>query len=386
MGKRMQEKPTINLGLEGIYFGESRIAMIDGINGRLYYCGYSIESLAENSTYEETCYLILHGRLPKGEELEKFSAMMKESRDIPQNILDLIKDMAKTAMPMDILRTAMSALPAYQKKQSGNPDEENFAESINIISKSTSIIAAIERIRKGLDYIKPDHSLGHAANFLYMLKGTAPDSKHARILDIMMILHAEHGSNASTFTAIAAASTLSDLYSAIVAGICALKGPLHGGADEASLSMLYAIGEPENTSTYIEDALSGKKRIMGFGHRIYKNYDPRARIIKKYLEELEGDADEKIRKLAKIEMEAEKIMIERLGKQKGIWPNVDFFSGPVYLSLGIPKEIFTPLFAASRSVGWCAHVIEYWKNNRLIRPLDYYSGEIDLEYKLISER
>ena len=382
----MQEKPKINLGLEGIYFTESRIAMIDGINGRLYYCGYSIESLAENSTYEETCYLILHGKLPKKEELERFSAMMKESREIPQNILSLIKDMAKTALPMDILRTAISALPAYQKKRYEDIDEENFAESINIISKSTSIIAAIERFRKGLDYIKPDSSLGHAANFLYMLKGAQPDSKHARILDIMMILHAEHGSNASTFTAIAAASTLSDLYSAIVAGICALKGPLHGGADEASLRMLYAIGEPENTSKYIEDALSGKKRIMGFGHRIYKNYDPRARIIKKYLEELEGDADEKIRKLAKIEMEAEKIMIERLGKQKGIWPNVDFFSGPVYLSLGIPQEIFTPLFAASRSVGWCAHVIEYWKTNRLIRPLDYYTGEIDLEYMPISKR
>ena len=382
----MQEKPKINLGLEGIYFTESRIAMIDGINGRLYYCGYSIESLAENSTYEETCYLILHGKLPKKEELERFSAMMKESREIPQNILSLIKDMAKTALPMDILRTAISALPAYQKKRYEDIDEENFAESINIISKSTSIIAAIERFRKGLDYIKPDSSLGHAANFLYMLKGTPPDSKHARILDIMMILHAEHGSNASTFTAIAAASTLSDLYSAIVAGICALKGPLHGGADEASLRMLYAIGEPENTSKYIEDALSGKKRIMGFGHRIYKNYDPRARIIKKYLEELEGDSDEKIRKLAKIEMEAEKIMIERLGKQKGIWPNVDFFSGPVYLSLGISQEIFTPLFAASRSVGWCAHVIEYWKTNRLIRPLDYYTGEIDLEYMPISKR
>ena len=382
----MQEKPKINLGLEGIYFTESRIAMIDGINGRLYYCGYSIASLAENSTYEETCYLILHGRLPKTEELKKFSAMMKESREIPQNVLSLIKDMAKTAVPMDILRTAISALPAYQKKRYEDPDEENFAESINIISKSTSIIAAIERFRKGLDYIKPDSSLGHAANFLYMLKGAQPDSKHARILDIMMILHAEHGSNASTFTAIAAASTLSDLYSAIVAGICALKGPLHGGADEASLRMLYAIGEPENTSKYIEDALSGKKRIMGFGHRIYKNYDPRARIIKKYLEELEGDADEKIRKLAKIEMEAEKIMIERLGKQKGIWPNVDFFSGPVYLSLGISQEIFTPLFAASRSVGWCAHVIEYWKTNRLIRPLDYYTGEIDMEYTPISER
>ena len=382
----MQEKPKINLGLEGIYFTESRIAMIDGINGRLYYCGYPIASLAENSTYEETCYLILHGRLPKTEELEKFSAMMKESREIPQNVLSLIKDMAKTAVPMDILRTAISALPAYQKKRYENPDEENFAESINIISKSTSIIAAIERFRKGLDYIKPDSSLGHAANFLYMLKGAQPDSKHARILDIMMILHAEHGSNASTFTAIAAASTLSDLYSAIVAGICALKGPLHGGADEASLRMLYAIGEPENTSKYIEDALSGKKRIMGFGHRIYKNYDPRARIIKKYLEELEGDADEKIRKLAKIEMEAEKIMIERLGKQKGIWPNVDFFSGPVYLSLGIPQEIFTPLFAASRSVGWCAHVREYLKTNRLIRPLDYYTGEIDLEYIPISKR
>ena len=382
----MQEKPKINLGLEGVYFSESRIAMIDGINGRLYYCGYSIASLAENSTYEETCYLILHGRLPTEKELEKFSAMMKSFRELPDGIIRLIKEMAKNTVPMDTLRTAISALPAYQSSKYENPEEENFAESVNIISKSTSIIAAIERFRNGLDYIRPDTSLGHAANFLYMLKGSIPDERHSKILDVMMILHAEHGSNASTFTSIAAASTLSDLYSAITAGISALKGPLHGGADEAALRMLYAIGEPENTAKYIDDALSGKKRIMGFGHRIYKTYDPRARIIKKYLEELESDANAEVRKLAKIEMEAEKIMIDRLGKQKGIWPNVDFFSGPVYISLGISKEIFTPLFAASRSVGWCAHVIEYWKNNRLIRPLDYYTGETDLEYSSISER
>ncbi len=382
----MPEKPAINHGLDGIYFAESKIAMIDGHGGRLYYRGYPIEVLAQNSSYEEVCYLILYGRLPSKSELEVFTSQLKGFRDIPDAVLGMVREMAAKSDPMDTLRTALSALPAYDKDAYDSSYDANMRKSIRLVSVVASLTAAIGRFRNGAEYAMPDKSLDHAENFLYMLKGEKPSEKEAKIIDIMMILHAEHGSNASTFTTIAAGSTLSDMYAAVTAGVSALKGPLHGGADEAALRMLYAIGDPENTERYIEEALAGKQRIMGFGHRIYKTYDPRAKIIKAYLEDLQKNSSEEIKRLTAIELRAEKIMVERLGKEKGIWPNVDFFSGPVYASVGIPLELFTPLFATSRMVGWCAHMIEYWQNNRLIRPLDYYTGELDLKYVPLGQR
>jgi len=234
--------------------------------------------------------------------------------------------------------------------------------------------------------VAPDKSMGVAQNMLYMLKGKKPDEKEAKMLDVMMLLHAEHSSNASTFCTIVAGSTLADIYSAVTAGICALKGPLHGGADEKALDMMKAIGDPNNTEKYIEDALAGKKRVMGFGHRVYKAYDPRAKVIKAYLEEIQNGSTMEVQTLTAIALRAEKMMVEKLGQTKGIWPNVDFFSGPVYTYIGIPKSLFTPLFAASRSPGWCAHMLEYWQDNRLIRPLDYYNGQVDLQYTPIEQR
>ena len=383
----MEEKPKeVHYGLEGVYFTDSRISKVDGINGRLYYRGYAIEDIAKYSSFEETCYLLLYGRLPRKEELDSFSKAMAAERDLPDFILDMIGKLSGKEKQMHILSAALSALSAFDTEVEDQSPEANMRKSIRLISKLSSIVAAMGSAAFGNGYTKPSKELGHAENFLSMLTGKKPDASKSRMLDKMLILHAEHSSNASTFACLVSASTLSDMYLSVVAGISALKGPLHGGADENALAMLHEIGNPDNAEEYIEQALAGKKRIMGFGHRVYKTYDPRARIIKKYLMKLQSDSTEEVQNLSGIALAAEKIMVERLGKSHNIWPNVDFFSGPVYRHIGIPIEIFTPLFAVSRMPGWCAHMLEYWNNNRLIRPLDYYKGPLDLKYVPIEQR
>ena len=379
--------PTIIKGLEGVYFTETKICKVDGLRGRLWYRGYSIESLAKNSSFEEVSYLILYGRLPKKDELDGFKARLISSMALDNGIVELLKSLNGKMLPMDILRTAVSAMPAFsEKKVYQNDSEEHIAESIEIIGRIAGVVATIGAMMNNLGYSKPDSSRGIAYNILYMMTGKKPEEKAAKMLDVMMILHAEHSSNASTFSTIVAGSTMADLYSAITAGICALKGPLHGGADEKALDMMKDIGDPNNTEKYIEDALAGKKRIMGFGHRVYKTYDPRAKVIKAYLEDIQNGSTMEVQTLTAIALKAEKLMIDKLGESKGIWPNVDFFSGPVYTYIGIPKSLFTPLFAASRSPGWCAHMLEYWQDNRLIRPLDYYNGQLDIPYTPIDQR
>ncbi len=379
------DTPKISSGLEGIYITNSSICKVDGINGRLWYRGYSIETLAENSNFEEVSYLLIYGALPNKEQMDVFSKGLKRYRELNQTTIDIISKMVGKADPMDILRTAVSALPADDKYAYENSDDQNARKSIMLISKVASITATIGRMIAGKTYVKPNDDLNHASNFLYMLNGSKPNDRDSKVIDLMLVLHAEHATNASTFSAMVTGSTLADIYAAVTSGIATLKGPLHGGADENALKMMREIGTPANTEKYIDDALAGKKRIMGFGHRVYKTYDPRAKIIKKYLIESEDYSDD-LKNLAAIALKAEKLMIDRLGKTHGIWPNVDFFSGPVYLSMGIPLELFTPLFAVARTPGWCAHVLEYWKNNRLFRPLDFYTGTLDIEYKKISER
>ncbi len=382
----MAEGIEIKKGLEGVYVAESKICLVDGIGGRLYYRGYSIADLAANSSYEEVCYLLLYGSLPTGAQLEAFTAQMKKERALDDAIVGIIERMAKTAHPMHLLRAAAAALAVYDPEAEDASPEANLRKSVRIISKVSSIVAAIGSFRHSGKYVPPDGSLGHAANFLYMLQGEKPSEKDAKILDTMFILHAEHSSNASTFATLVAGSTLSDIYSAVTAGISALKGPLHGGADEAALKMLHAIGDPENTESYIDDALKNKQKIMGFGHRVYKTYDPRAKIIRKTMEDLENSSSSEVKNLAGIALRAEKMMIDRLGQSHGIWPNVDFFSGPVYVALGIEPALFTPIFAASRTVGWCAHMIDYWRDNKLFRPLEQYTGEVDLKFIPLAER
>jgi citrate synthase len=382
----MAEDVEIKEGLQGVYITKSSICKVDGQEGKLYYRGYRIEDLANYSSYEEVCYLLLYGKLPNSKELSDFIAKMREERAIPENTKDIIRKFSKESQALDVLRTAMSSLSADDSKPYSDDESENIEKAIKIIAKTATIAAAIDRIKDGKEILEPDNSLNHSANFLYMLTGNNPDKEAEKLMDVMFILHAEHSSNASTFATLVACSTLADIYAGVTAGVAALKGPLHGGADEAAVKMMEKIGNPDNTENYIEEALAGKKKIMGFGHRVYKTYDPRARILKSYLDTIKGNSNEEINKLIEISLRAEKMMIDKLGKSHGIWPNVDFFSGPLYMHLNIKPEMFDTVFASSRTVGWCSHVIEYWRNNKLFRPLEEYVGKIDLEYLPIEKR
>ncbi len=382
----MAEDVEIKEGLQGVYITKSSICKVDGQEGKLYYRGYKIEDLANYSSYEEVCYLLLYGKLPNSKEFSDFIAKMREERAIPENTKDIIRKFSKESQALDVLRTAMSSLSADDSKPYSDDESENIEKAIKIIAKTATIAAAIDRIKDGKEILEPDNSLNHSANFLYMITGNKPDKEAEKLMDVMFILHAEHSSNASTFATLVACSTLADIYAGVTAGVAALKGPLHGGADEAAVKMMEEIGNPDNTENYIEEALAGKKKIMGFGHRVYKTYDPRARILKSYLDTIKGNSNEEINKLIEISLRAEKMMIDKLGKSHGIWPNVDFFSGPLYMHLNIKPEMFDTVFASSRTVGWCSHVIEYWRNNKLFRPLEEYVGKIDLEYLPIEKR
>ncbi|EQD49135.1 2-methylcitrate synthase/citrate synthase II, partial [mine drainage metagenome] len=288
----MDGDQDIRPGLEGVYFTESKICRVDGVNGHLYYRGYSVDDIAKYSSFEETCYLLLNGILPNKEELDTFSEALATERDLPDFILEIIGKLSGKEKQMHILSAALSALSGFDLETEDQSPEANMRKSIRLISKLSSIVAVIGARASGLDYIKPDKSLSHAENFLYMMTGKKPDTDKAKMLDRMLMLHAEHSSNASTFACLVSASTLSDIYLSVVAGVSALKGPLHGGADENALAMLHEIGNPDNTEEYIEQALSGKKKIMGFGHRVYKTYDPRAKIIKESLMEIMNGSNE----------------------------------------------------------------------------------------------
>ncbi|MHB1469924.1 MAG: citrate/2-methylcitrate synthase [Thermoplasmataceae archaeon] len=378
---------TISKGLEGIYIANTTLCKIDGTNGKLWYRGYPIETLAEKSNYEEVAYLLLYGQLPKKKEFETFREKLISEREVPEAIGDIIRTFTGRMHPNDVLRTCVSALPAYDVDMNDKSVETNLERAIKLTAKLPTIVAMIGRYRRGKPFLEPSKKLSHAANFLYMLNGVEPDSESAKLMDLMFMLHAEHGSNASTFSTLVTGSTLADVYASVVAGISTLRGPLHGGADEAALNMMRAIGKPDNTETYIEDALAGKQRIMGFGHRVYKAYDPRAKIVYNYLKSfMTKTTDPTIERLLEIALRSEKLMEEKLSKTKGIWPNIDFFSGPLYTAVNIPSDLFTPVFAAARVVGWTAHLFEYWQNNRLFRPLDNYTGKLDVEYISMDKR
>ncbi|MHB8359043.1 MAG: citrate/2-methylcitrate synthase [Thermoplasmataceae archaeon] len=378
---------TISKGLEGIYIANTTLCKIDGTNGKLWYRGYPIETLAEKSNYEEVAYLLLYGQLPKKKEFETFREKLISEREVPEAIGDIIRTFTGRMHPNDVLRTCVSALPAYDVDMNDKSVETNLERAIKLTAKLPTIVAMIGRYRRGKPFLEPSKKLSHAANFLYMLNGVEPDSESAKLMDLMFMLHAEHGSNASTFSTLVTGSTLADVYASVVAGISTLRGPLHGGADEAALNMMRAIGKPDNTETYIEDALAGKQRIMGFGHRVYKAYDPRAKIVYNYLKSfMTRTTDPTIERLLEIALRSEKLMEEKLSKTKGIWPNIDFFSGPLYTAVNIPSDLFTPVFAAARVVGWTAHLFEYWQNNRIFRPLDNYTGKLDVEYVSIDKR
>lgn len=377
------DAPRIDRGLDDIYVKTTSLCFIDGERGRLLYRGFDIRDLAQFSSFEETIFILIHGRLPTKDELAKARADLAEARKITPETLRLLRGIPTETPPIDALRTAISYMSSFDPERDDPTRVANMRKAQRLIGRFPTIVAAYQRIRTGQRVVPPNPRLGHAEDFLRMLTGSRPDPLSARIMDVALILHADHGMNASAFAGIVAASTLADLYSAIVAAIAALKGPLHGGANEAALRTMLAIGRPESAEAYVLDTLKNRGKIFGFGHRVYRTYDPRALILREYarqLSEIQGQAD--LFRIAEIVQET---TVREL-RAKQIYPNVDFYSGLTYHLLGLPPDLFTPTFAISRVAGWTAHVIEYWDDNRLVRPLDYYVGPTESAYVPLEER
>lgn len=368
-------------GLKGVIADTTKLCLIDAERGVLLYCGYDIHDLAAHSNFEEVAYLLLYGKLPTRREYESFKEELYCNRYVPDAIMKII-ELVKDAPPMDVLRTAVSALGAIDPEIRDNSYEATIRKGIRIIAQLPTVVAAHERIRKGLEPIEPNPQLSHAANFLYMMRGEPPSEEEAKAIDLDLLLHAEHSSNASAFAARVTASTLADIYAAIVSGIAALKGPLHGGAAEAVADMAMEVGSPEKAYEYVREKLARKERIMGFGHRVYKTEDPRARHMRelaRVLSEKHGD-----RYILSILLAIEEAM--KPLQSKGIYVNVDFYCGCIYYFLNIPKDMYVCMFALGRVVGWVAHVLEQYASNVLIRPLLHYVGPTNLRYTPIDER
>jgi citrate synthase len=376
-------KPAVMDGLKGVVFTESKLSFIDGEKGILKYVGIPIQELAENSTYEETAFLLFHARLPNQGELEAFDNELKSRRAMPSGLTDLMRLYPKDLHPMHALRTAISSLAMFDQSADDTSENGKLEKALNLTAQTATIIAALFRLQQGLEPVSPRTDLSHAANFLYMLHGQEPSLEQARLFDIALILHADHGMNASTFTGIATASTLSDMYSSITSAIGSLKGPLHGGANEAVMDMLAAIGTPENAESYVSAKLERKEKIMGVGHAVYKFFDPRSRVLKEYAQVV---ANKHGKSVAYSTLEkVEEIVVGRLGG-KGIYPNVDFYSGVVYSDLGLPKTYFTPIFALSRMAGWTASIIEYTRKNSILRPTANYTGPSEAHWVPLDSR
>ena len=373
----------IHKGLDNVYVKESRICFIDGEASRLFYRGYSIEDLAAHSTFEETAYLLIFGKLPNKTQLQEFVRRIESYRTLDPRLLQLIASFPTSCDPMDALRTAVSSLGLFDPSPSTESLEARVDKALQILAKTPTIIAAFDRLRNHRDPIAPQAGLSHAADFLYMLSGNTPDPYDAYVMDVALILHAEHEMNASTFSCTVAASTLADMYSIITSGIAALRGPLHGGANEAALQTVQEVGDPSNAERYVTQALAERKRIMGFGHRVYKTWDPRYRILKALGADLAVRRGQQ--KLYDTALAIETSALKHLSGAP-IFPNVDSYSGVVFHMLGITTDLFTPIFAMSRIAGWSAHSIEYLESNRLIRPKAYYVGPVGLQYVPIEER
>lgn len=374
--------PVSAKGLEGIVANSTRLSDVLGQDGVLIYAGYDINELAGKATYEEVVHLLWKGHLPNREELEKFSASLRAERDLPQDIIDFIKQVPKDANPMDVLRTVISMLGLYDDCRTAEGDTEgNLRRATSLTAKIGVIAAYFHRSRQGKELPPVRKDLGEAAHFLYLLNGEVPTEDAVRTLDMAYVLHADHGMNASTFTARVVIATLTDMYSAITAAIGALKGPLHGGANEGVIHMLQEIGSEDRVDAWIEEQLANKKKVMGIGHRVYKVLDPRAPHLRAMAVKLSNELGE-----AKWIRMSERIA-ELMKEKKGLNANVDFYSATVYYSLGIPTDMFTPIFAISRTSGWTAHVLEQLEDNRLYRPLSEYVGpKIGKKFVPIEER
>jgi citrate synthase len=361
---------VISRGLEGIVATDTRLGDVRGREGQLIYCGYDINELAGKASFEEVIYLLWHNKLPDRSELIEFKKRLAAERQLPDQVIEFLKTAPKTALPIDVLRTAVSMLGLHDLMLTLDESlEATRRRAISITAKVGVIIAYFHRARNGLDLPPVRQDLSEAGHFLYLLDGQEPSEKKTATLDVAYVLHAEHGMNASTFSARVTTSTLTDIYSAITAAVGTLKGPLHGGANEGVIHMLQEIGSLDKVDDYIDHALAQKKKIMGIGHRVYKVLDPRAPILKAMAIQLSSELGEP----KWIEM-SERIAA-LMKEKKGLHANVDFYSATVYYSLGIPTDLFTCIFAISRTAGWTAHVLEQLADNRLYRPLSEYTGD-----------
>ena len=371
----------IHRGLKDVYFERSDCTRIDGKAGELSYRGYSIHDLAAHSTFEETAYLLLHGALPNQNELTRFDLDLKAARQLPAALPGVI-EAVKTAHPMDVLRTAVSALAAFEPMVSDNSREATLAKGVRLISQIPMIVAAHARIRDGKTPLPPDASLNHAANFLWLIKGERPSADAAKLLDTDLVLHAEHGSNASSFAARVVIGTDANLHAAITAAIATLSGPAHGGAAEDVMQMAAEIGSPENVRDFVTRKRAAKEAITGFGHRVYRTEDPRARHMRAGVQKLSAEMGQP-QWYAILQGVVEEM---KPYARHGVNVNVDFYSGVIYYLHGIPKDLFVPIFAIGRTPGWIVQVLEQQANNILIRPLTLYSGPQMRPYVPIAQR
>jgi citrate synthase len=379
------DEPAVEIhrGLKGVYFDRSDTTFIDGRAGDLRFRGYSIHDLAQQSSFEETTYLLLYGELPTQEEMTRFDGELKAARQLPEPIIDTIRAVAD-AHPMDVLRTGVSALAAFDPEVGDNSHEATLRKGIRLTSQVPMIVTAHHHIRNGGEPVPASPTLGHAANFLYMLKGEEPSEDAAELMDTDMVLHAEHGSNASAFTARVVAGTDANLHAAVTAGIAALSGPAHGGAAENVMHMAQEIGEAENAAAYVKSKRSGKNRepVMGFGHRVYRAEDPRARHMREGVKRLSEEMGQP-KWYAILEAVVEAM---RPYARLGVNVNVDFYAGVVYYLHGVPEDLFVPIFAVGRIPGWTVQVLEQFEHNILIRPLLEYTGPGPREYVPLAER
>ncbi len=378
----MTTTTTVNSprGLEGVVAAETRLSDVRGEIGELIYCGYDINELAGKVCFEEVVHLLHQNRLPGRAELQAIKKELASYRPLPKPVIDIIKALPKDTPPMNALRTGVSALGCFDPESENNEPDAQSRKALRLIAQVPIITAYFHRARQGLPLLEPDPSLGEAANFLYLVDGEKPGKEKEHTLDMCYVLHADHGMNASTFSARVTISTLSDIYSAVTSAIGTLKGPLHGGANEGVIKMLREIGTVENVDGYIADALAQKKKIMGIGHRIYRTLDPRAPHLKRMAQQLSAKLGEP--KWIQMSERIAEIML----REKHLNANVDFYSATVYYSLGIPTDLFTPIFAIARTSGWTAHVLEQLASNRLIRPQSVYTGPTGLKVAPIDER
>jgi citrate synthase len=376
----IEAEARLERGLADVVAATTRLSHVDGVEGKLWYCGYDVADLARWGTYEETVYLLLYGDLPSMSQLSLLRDELAHYRRVNPALLQMLRSLPGAPTSMAVLRTLISAMSALDPSPLDKSQDANLRRAKRLISQLPTLLAAHLRLRQGEEPIQPNEKLGHAANLYYMLHGAAPNERATRILDATFVLMAEHELNASTFAVRVVASTLSDLFAAFTAGIAALNGPLHGAANTEVMKMLLEIGSEENIESYVQGALAAKRKIMGFGHRVYKTWDPRAVILRELLTRLGGD-EPSVHWCALADRVQDTVF-----KSKALYPNVDFYAGPALYGLGFPMEAFPAIFACARSVGWAAHALEQYSDNRLIRPTTQYVGLENRVYRPLQER